>query len=278
MGDRIEIVIKIGSKEKKIGERELPIAIRELFPNAIYLHGGRIYKVEKLDINLRKAYVVRLPEDTNYITSPLYTSIPRIDRVIESGKILGIPYQYVELTINEIVEGYVLKDMYSSRIISEEYLDEEISYEFKTKGLVLYFPLITFSKIEPLDYLERAKAYHAVEHALITAAQISIGAGQTDLGGISYPTGEIVIYDGYLGGSGLCRQLMYKLRETIEIAYKIVKNCKCFDGCPKCIYSPYCGNNNKYLSRRNAVRVFEAILRGTESSERELPVGTKAYV
>ncbi len=278
MGDRIEIVIKIGSKEKKIGERELPIAIRELFPNAIYLHGGRIYKVEKLDINLRRAYVVRLPEDTNYITSPLYTSIPRIDRVIESGKILGIPYQYVELTINEIVEGYVLKDMYSSRIISEEYLDEEISYEFKTKGLVLYFPLITFSKIEPLDYLERAKAYHAVEHALITAAQISIGAGQTDLGGISYPTGEIVIYDGYLGGSGLCRQLMYKLRETIEIAYKIVKNCKCFDGCPKCIYSPYCGNNNKYLSRRNAVKVFEAILRGAESSERELPVGTKAYV
>ncbi len=279
MGDRIEIVTKIGEKVKKIGERELPTAIRELFPGAIYLHGGRIYRVEKLDIEHRRAYVVRVSEEnTDYITTALYTSIPRIDKVLDRGRVFGISYQYVGLTINEIVEGYVIKDMYSSRIIREEYLEDKISYEFKTKGIILHMPLITFSKIEPLDYLERAKAYHAVEHALITAAQISVGASQTDLGGISYPTGEIIIYDGHLGGSGLSRQLIFRLRETIEIAYKIVKSCRCLDGCPKCIFSPYCGNNNKYLSRRNAVRVLEEVLRGVQTCEREIPVDTRSYV
>lgn len=277
MGDKVEIYLKDG--KKKIGERELPIAIRELFPGAIYLHGGRVYKVVSLDMDSRRAYVVKVPEEeVNYVTVALYTSIPHVDKVIERGSVLGIPYHYVELTIEERVEGYIVKDMYSSRIIREEYLDEEISYKFKTKGLILYMPLITFSKIEPLDHIERAKAYHAVEHALIIASQISIGAGQTDLGGISYPTGEIVIYDGHLGGSGLCRQLANKLKETIEIAYKIVKNCKCYDGCPKCIYSPYCGNNNKYLSRRNAIKVLEHVLRGERTVERELPIHSRGYV
>ena len=278
MGDKVEIVMKVGTQEKKIGERELPIAIRELFPGAVYLHGGKIYKVEKLDLSARKAYVKRLPDDTSYITSALYTSVPRIEKVLESGKVFGIPYQYVELTIREVVQGYVIRDMYSSKIISEEVLEEEISYEFKTKGLILYMPEVKFSKIEPLDYIERAKAYHATEHAIIFAAQISIGAGQTDLGGISYPTGEIIIYDGHLGGSGLSKQLIGRLRETLEIAYKIVTSCKCIDGCPKCIYSPYCGNNNKYLSRRNAAKVLELVLKGTQTTEREIPIHTKAYV
>ncbi|NPA23768.1 MAG: DEAD/DEAH box helicase [Crenarchaeota archaeon] len=277
MGDKVEIYLK--DSKKKIGERELPIAIRELFPGAIYLHGGRTYKVVELKLDERRAYVVRIPdEEVNYITIALYTSIPHIERVVERGNVLGISYQYVELTIEERVEGYIVKDMYGSRIIREEYLDEEISYRFRTKGLILYMPLISFSRIEPLDHIERAKAYHAVEHALIIASQISIGAGQTDLGGISYPTGEIVIYDGHLGGSGLCRQLANRLRETIEIAYKIVKNCKCYDGCPKCIFSPYCGNNNKYLSRRNAARVLEHVLKGERAVERELPIHVKGYV
>ena len=171
-----------------------------------------------------------------------------------------------------------MKDIQSGKILEEKTLSEEISYEFRTKGVVLYMPEIKFSDIEPIDYIEKAKAYHAVEHAIIYAAQIGIGAGQTDLGGISYPTGEIIIYDAHLGGSGLSRQLTYRLREIFEIAYKIVSGCKCVDGCPKCIYSPYCGNNNKYLSRRNALKVLDLVLRGHASYIREIPATIRGYV
>jgi len=98
-GDRVRIVVKIGREEKEIGDRELPIAIRELFPNAIYLHGGRAYRVLKLDLSARKAYVERLLEEPSIITVALYTSTPRIENVLDEGRVLGIPYQYVELTI-----------------------------------------------------------------------------------------------------------------------------------------------------------------------------------
>ncbi len=277
-GDRVKIVIKVGREEKIIGERELPIAIRELFPGAIYLHGGRAYRVTRLDMTSRKAYVERLWEEPNIITVALYTSTPRVEQVIEEGRALGISYQYVELTIRESVEGYVVKDMQTGKVLGENNLPEEISYEFRTKGLIMFMPEIRFSSEDAIDYLERAKAYHAVEHAVIYAAQICIGAGQTDLGGISYPTGEIIIYDSHLGGSGLSRQLAYRLRDVLEVAYKIVSSCRCLDGCPKCVYSPYCGNNNKYLSRRNAAKVLELVLKGYATTPRELHTEVRGYV
>ncbi len=277
-GDRVKIVIKVGREEKIIGERELPIAIRELFPGAIYLHGGRAYRVTRLDMTSRKAYVERLWEEPNIITVALYTSTPRVEQVLEEGRALGISYQYVELTIRESVEGYVVKDMQTGKVLGENNLPEEISYEFRTKGLIMFMPEIRFSSEDAIDYLERAKAYHAVEHAVIYAAQICIGAGQTDLGGISYPTGEIIIYDSHLGGSGLSRQLAYRLRDVLEVAYKIVSSCRCLDGCPKCVYSPYCGNNNKYLSRRNAAKVLELVLKGYATTPRELHTEVRGYV
>jgi hypothetical protein len=57
----------------------------------------------------------------------------------------------------------------------------------------------------------------------------------------------------HVGGNG-------NFRRVAEVALKIVKGCDCVDGCPKCVYSPYCGNNNKMLSRRNAVRILQTVL------------------
>jgi DEAD/DEAH box helicase domain-containing protein len=56
----------------------------------------------------------------------------------------------------------------------------------------------------------------------------------------------------HVGGNG-------NFRRVAEAALKIVKGCDCVDGCPKCVYSPYCGNN-KMLSRRNAVRILQTVL------------------
>ena len=270
--------IKIIHNGSCIGFRELPIAIKELHDEAIYLHGGQVFKVEHLDLTLRLAYVKKLPNDYEFITTPLYESTPKIVKVIEKRKAYNIPVLYCDLIIKECVYGYVVKKFLTNDMIAEKYLDRRIEYEFKTKGIVIFMPLIKFSGIEVLDYLERAKAYHAVEHALIYASQIGLGVGQTDVGGISYPTGHIIIYDAYLGGSGISKQIFYNLERIIGIAYKIVSRCTCFDGCPKCIYSPYCGNNNKYLSRRNAIKVFQSVLKGISSIESEIPVNIKAIV
>jgi len=57
------------------------------------------------------------------------------------------------------------------------------------------------------------------------------------------------------------------------MAEAIVGSCTCEDGCPRCVFSPYCGNNNKYLSRKGALKVLRA-LRGLGPERPEgLPSG-----
>jgi DEAD/DEAH box helicase domain-containing protein len=173
----------------------------------------------------------------------------------------GVPYQFGRLRIKITVYGYALKRFTTEETLGE-YSIEPLSYEFETKGVVFYMPYVRFSANDALDWEARAKGYHATEHVLISAAEIAIGASKTDLGGISYPDGVIVIYDSHVGGNGTARLLLNNFRRVAEVALKIVKGCDCADGCPKCVYSPYCGNNNKMLSRRNAIRILETVLRG----------------
>lgn len=261
-------VVKIKASDGRVlGQRELPLALYELHPEAIYMHGGATYLVKSLDISRRIASVEPI-EANDLMTQALEEMEPHMEEVLEEGKVYGVPYQYGRLRIKITVYGYALKRFTTEETLAE-YTIEPISYEFNTKGVVLFMPSLRFSPNDVIDWEERAKAYHATEHVVISAAEISVGAAKTDLGGISYPDGVIVIYDSHVGGNGTSRLLLRNFRRTLEVAYRIVRGCDCIDGCPKCVYSPYCGNNNKMLSRRNSIKVIEAVLAGKQ----ELHIG-----
>lgn len=252
-------VVKIKTTEGRvIGERELPLALYELHPEAIYMHGGRTYVSKELDLTKRVA-VVEPTDAEDLMTQALEDMEPEVVEVYDEGAVEGVPYQFGRLRIKITVYGYALKRFTTEETLGE-YTIEPLSYEFETKGAVFFMPHVRFSTNEAVDWEARAKGYHATEHVLISAAEIALGASKTDLGGISYPDGVIVIYDSHVGGNGTTRLLINNFRRVAEVALKIVKGCDCVDGCPKCVYSPYCGNNNKMLSRRNAVRILQTVL------------------
>ncbi len=242
-----------------IGYRELPMAILDLHPQAIYLHGGRVYQSVHIDPGRRVARVTRLPDDTPLYTRPLYTTdLIDYEVLLERRSSRGIPLAYARVTISLSVEGYAVYSMFESdRPAAIEYLDSPVRYSYRTRALLLKYPCV-----DEWGLMGNAEAFHAIEHVLISAARPVCGAGLGDLGGISYPSGDIVIYDSAPGGSGLARLLYERFEKAEELAYRIVSSCRCFDGCPRCIYSPYCGNNNKVLSRRKAVYVLKNIIEG----------------
>ncbi|MFB6489899.1 MAG: DEAD/DEAH box helicase [Thermoproteus sp. AZ2] len=263
-------VVKIkSSRGDALGQRELPLALYELHPEAIYMHGGYTYLVKSLDLERRVAVVEPIDAE-DLATQALEDMEPHMEEVEEEGVVEGVPYQFGRLRIKVTVYGYALKRFTTDETLGE-YTIDPVSYEFKTKGAVFYMPYLKFSPNEAVDWEERAKGYHAAEHVIISASEIAVGAAKTDLGGISYPDGVIVIYDSHIGGNGTTRLLIKNFRRALEIALKIVKGCDCADGCPKCVFSPYCGNNNKMLSRRNAARVLEAVLSGLPAEAREMP-------
>ena len=185
-----EVVRIYDWRRRVIGYREMPMAIKELYPGAIYLHGGDIYIVIKLE--KLKAVVRRLPNDFGYVTSPLYYSEPTFFKPLEGREVYGIPVEYGELKVREVVYGYTVKDFDSGAVVRETLLSEDLDYMFTTKGVLLKFP------INPnWDLKGNAEAFHALEHIIISASQTLLGASPTDMGGVSFPSGHIFIYDSF---------------------------------------------------------------------------------
>jgi len=248
--------VRMLSGGRVVGERNLPIAVKELFPGSVIIHNGRRYVVKSLDLEEKVAELEENPYGSE-VTEPLYTSIPRVVRVEERRE--GSAYCSLEITI--IVYGYVERDVFSREKKGKtRYLLDPVSYTFPTKGFVFSAPMP-----DPMDYEDfYAGTFHALEHVLIEASDALTGGGSQYMGGISTPEGDIFVYDATIGGSGLSKLLFRRLDRAFRIAYEVLKNCDCkrVDGCPKCTYSYQCGNNNQPLNRIGAINVLEKLLRG----------------
>jgi Distinct helicase family with a unique C-terminal domain including a metal-binding cysteine cluster len=146
--------------------------------------------------------------------------------------------------------------------VEEELYDEPIVFSYWTKGIVTVFPYLEgFTEVDALE------AYHATEHVLISAARVAAGAGQTDLMGISYPSGHVAIMDSTVGGSGVAKLLYERFEVARRVAMDILSKCTCEDGCPNCVYSPYCGSGNKYLSRKKSLKLLTSIKGSNQDEE-----------
>lgn len=250
--------VKMYCNEKLVGERSLPIAVKELFPGSIIIHNGVRYRSEELDLNKLRANLAEIG-DGNEITDPIYTSIPRIVSV-ENEIEDPVNALYCNLEITIVINGYIQRNVFDREKKSIKYLNDPVSYTFRTKGILFSAPFP-----EPRDYEDYyAGSFHALEHVLIEMTDVITGGGSREMGGISVPEGDIFIYDATTGGSGLSKLLFKRLRRAFEMVYSILKDCECkrVDGCPRCTYSYQCGNNNQPLNRIGALNITEKVLKG----------------
>ncbi|EZQ04812.1 DEAD/DEAH box helicase [Candidatus Acidianus copahuensis] len=258
-------IVRIYDNEKKIGERELPIALYDLYPNAVYLVSKRTYIVEKLDLKSFRAQVKR-STDVSYYTKPLYDVELVEFNELDKRKVYGLPVAYGETKVKISVKGYVIKSFYENeKHENKTEFDDPLQFTYTTKGLIIKHPVL-----DGFGLVDSMEAYHATEHVLISAGRVVAGASMTDLSGMSYPSGHVIIYDSVVGGSGVSKLMYSRLEDAYEIALDIVGKCDCEDGCPKCIYSPYCGNNNKVLSRRKSFKLIQEVIKGNNTSDERI--------
>jgi DEAD/DEAH box helicase domain-containing protein len=255
-------------ENKYIGDRGLPMAARELHPEAIYLHGGTQYRVMTFDG--RRAVVDKLPYRSKHFTIARYYSDIKEYEPAMKRKTFNVQVAYGAGMITHVVDGYYEKDRVTEKTLVENNLEEPITYDFPTKIINFKLPLQLAWTPE-----QKGSASHAAEHILISAAVTLTGADQAEMGGISYPDGSIIIYDGAYGGSGLTRLLYERMEKAFERGAEMLATCKCGreDGCPKCTYSPYCGNNNKFLWKDGALKSLTRVLKGKTTRAEARPVG-----
>ncbi|MBA3866988.1 MAG: DUF1998 domain-containing protein [Solirubrobacterales bacterium] len=246
--------------EREAGEMlglvEAERAFTTIHPGAIYLHLGRSYEVERLDISERRALVSEF--DGDWYTRPKKETEIYIERTLEQRQVAGVQLNFGEVSVTEQVIAF-------QRVsISEQEPIDIVALElpeqnFLTQALWYVLP-DRLSGALPPDVL--LGSLHATEHAQIAVLPLIAMCDRWDIGGLStnvhFQTGRstIFIYDGHPGGVGITQRGYEQFERLLDDAERLIAECPCESGCPSCVQSPKCGNLNEPLHKAGALELM----------------------
>jgi len=240
---------------------EASVAFFQIHPGAIYLHQGESYLITELDLVGHTALAE--PTSVGYYTQTKEITDLRVVRVAEEKDCRGVNVYLGDVDVTTIVVGFKKKRQFTEEVIGEEPLNLP-PLNFPTKAFWFDLPQRAISRIADAG-LDFHGGLHACEHAAIGILPLFALCDRNDIGGVSTPfhpdTGkaQIFIYDAYPGGIGIAEKGFEIAENLWQATLKLIKQCPCQDGCPSCIQSPKCGNNNQPLDKRAAVILLEEL-------------------
>ncbi|MFD2445812.1 DEAD/DEAH box helicase [Bacillus sp. CGMCC 1.16607] len=219
---------------KVIGEMDQFSAMTLLHDEAIYLHQGIQYQVEKLDWEEKKAYVREVEVD--YFTDAnlaVQLKVLEVDKQRESNEV-EIAYGDVTIqamaTIFKKIKFESHENIGSGPIhLPEAELHTSSAWISLNKGM------------EKFGQERLEQGLIGVSHVLKHIAPLYVMCDPQDVHVVPQlkashnekPT--IFFYDRYPGGIGLSDSLYTGMEMILESAVKMVESCQCEDGCPSCI-------------------------------------------
>ncbi|MFW5488712.1 MAG: DEAD/DEAH box helicase [Desulfovibrio sp.] len=247
-----------------IGQLDDTRAIKEAHPGAVYLHLGRTYVVQDLDMGTRTVKVVQTR--VGYYTKVRAEKDTEILERLDSRVVWGTRVHLGRLRVTERVIGYEKRRTGDGRMLNMTPLELE-PLVFETEGL--WFDIPDTVRRQTEDAMHHFMGgIHAVEHAAIGILPLLVMTDRNDLGGISTPMhpqaggSAVFIYDGHPGGVGLSRLAFSKADDLLERTLATIESCPCELGCPSCVHSPKCGSGNRPISKDAAIFVLKAIRDG----------------
>ena len=237
-------------------------AFMQLHPGGIYLHQGEQYLITDLDMESATAYAAQT--DVPFYTQASDYTDTRILRQFKAKQAAYTQVYLGEVSVTTSVVGFKRKAHITEETLSEEYVDLP-PQSYQTIGIWFDVPPDT------LDYIRRRRfdlmgGLHAVEHAAIGVLPLFAMCDRNDIGGISTPlhpdTGrpQVFIHDGAPGGVGITEHGYEIIEELWSATLRVITECPCESGCPGCIQSPKCGNNNEPLDKQVAALILQGIL------------------
>jgi len=244
-----------------LGGVEAARAHTTVHEGAVYLHLGRPYVVQELDLHGRRALVT--PFDGDWYTQPKKETDTVIQRLLDRRDVMGVTLSFGIVSVSETVTAYQRKRLADHSVIDLRTLDlPETS--FVTQALWFEPGAEVLGGELPLD--APLGALHAAEHAQIAVLPLLAMCDRWDIGGLSTnlhpqtsgPT--IFIYDGHPGGVGITRTGFVAFEQLVADAHRLITECRCRSGCPSCVQSPKCGNLNEPLSKDGAATLLARML------------------
>ncbi len=250
-----------------IGETDFTSALSTLHEKAIYLVEGRLFQVEKLDFEGRKAYV-RSVECDYYTDAITYSRVTILDVFNSEAAIVppASPDAVPESTL-PAMPAFALKSHGDVRVVSRGvgfkkikfYTNENVGsgeldlpeQQMHTTAYWLTLSRMLMTSL-PFSLEDRRDGVAGLAFAMKQVAQLllmcdrqdlglSIGAGDegavTDAGHVPDDLDEprVFLYDSYPGGIGFSEPLFGMHDALLADTRRLIAGCPCDHGCPTCV-------------------------------------------
>ncbi|MQW74287.1 DEAD/DEAH box helicase [Nocardioides sp. dk4132] len=231
-------------------------------PGAVYVHRGETWLVTSLDLEEHVAEIVRAEPD--YSTSA--REITDIAIVAERQHTSWGPCRlaFGDVEVRHQVVSFLKRRHPSGEVVAEEPLDlPERTLATSAVWWTVPADVLAESGILPADL---PGAAHAAEHCSIGLLPLFATCDRWDIGGVStalHPdTGQLTVFvhDGHPGGAGFAERGYLAARDWLTATRDTIAACGCVEGCPSCIQSPKCGNQNNPLDKPGAVALLDLLL------------------
>ena len=236
---------------------------------AVYIHQGRSYVVTDLT---EEAALVTEKAAIGYRTRAREHSSVRI--VGERDAQMwgdGIRWSFGSVEVTSQVIGYTELTLPTMEVVAQHELDMP-EHVLPTAAVWWTVPesATRSAGIAPADL---PGALHAAEHASIGMLPLLATCDRWDIGGLSisaHPqTGAptVFVHDGHAGGAGFAERGYRAGRRWLAATLAVVEDCACATGCPSCVQSPKCGNNNEPLDKAGAISLLRLLVAAAPGAE-----------
>ena len=182
----------------------------------------------------------------------------------ESPTTPAITWSFGSVEVTSQVTGYQRMALPGGEVVSQHALEMD-EHVLPTAAVWWTIPqeVCEAAGLEPTDL---PGALHAAEHASIGMLPLLATCDRWDIGGLStamHPqTGAptVFVHDGHTGGAGFAERGYRAGRDWLEATLAVIEGCSCASGCPSCVQSPKCGNNNEPLDKAGAAVVLRLLL------------------
>ena len=232
--ENVVIIDETEPKPQVIGEIDLAAAPAFVHEDAIYLHLGQQYHVDRLDWEQRKAYVRRVNVDY-YTDAEIAVGITVLN---EDGSARdALPRAHGEVvvtyrpTIFKKLKLFTQENVGWGKIALPE-------TTIHTTAAWWVLPAVLTAAFDT-DRLQGALA--AVSHALLNITPVYVMCDPRDLGRVyeirsphtAQPT--IYLYERAPGGVGLAERMFRLHDHLVRAAIELIDACACQSGCPSCV-------------------------------------------
>ncbi|WP_080840988.1 DEAD/DEAH box helicase [Cohnella massiliensis] len=229
------VIIDMTEGHKVIGEVDRFSAPTLIHEEAIYLHEGVQYQVEKLDYPEKKAYVRKV--DVDYFTDAnmaIELKVLQVDLERRSGRLLR-QYGEVAVTSRPTIFKKIRMRTHENIGSGPIHLPEE---NLHTSGYWFSFAEEAEAGLSANDM---QMALLGLANVLVHLAPLHLMCDPLDIRVVPQvkalhskrPT--IFFYDRYPGGIGLSQRLYEKHDELLAEAGRLMAGCGCMSGCPACV-------------------------------------------